>query len=106
MLGFLMIAGAMVVPLVQGPYYTGEWYKYLYAAGAALMLTGSLFSPYKGKDMRLKRLFRIQSMSSIMFCVAAAFRDWIAITLAGAIVRAYTNFAIVARQRKIASDNK
>ena len=23
MLGFLMIAGAMVVPLVQGPYYTG-----------------------------------------------------------------------------------
>ena len=114
MLGFLMIAGAMVVPLVQGPYYTGEWYKYLYAAGAALMLTGSLFSPYKGKEMRLKRLFRLQSMSSIMFCVAAAFlfwpsatmRDWIAITLAGAIVRAYTNFAIVARQRKIASDNK
>ena len=41
MLGFLMIAGAMVVPLVQGPDYTGEWYKYLYAACAALSLTGS-----------------------------------------------------------------
>lgn len=114
MIGFLMIAGSMLVPLIQGPYYAGEWYKYLYAAGAALMLIGALFSPFKGSDMRLKRLFRLQSTSAIMFCVAAVFlfwpsatmRDWIAITLAGAVVRAYTNFAIVARQRKLASGEK
>lgn len=114
MIGFLMIAGSMIVPLVEGPYYDGSWYKYLYAAGALLMLIGALFSPFKGKDLRLKRLFRLQSISAIMFCVAAFFlfwpgatlRDWIAITLAAAVVRAYTNFAIVARQRKLASDEK
>ena len=113
-LGFLMIAAAMVVPLVQGPSYTGEWYKYLYAAGAVIMFVCSLLSPYRGKDIKLRRLYRIQSWSAIMFCAASFFlfwsgstmRDWIAFTLAGAVIRAYSNFAIVARQRKIAAGDK
>ena len=113
-LGFLMIAAAMVVPLVHGPYYTGEWYKYLYAAGAVIMFVCSLLSPYRGKDNKLRRLYRLQSWGAIMFCAATFFlfwpgatmRDWIAFTLAGAVIRAYSNFAIVARQRKIAAGDK
>ncbi len=114
-IGFLMIAAAMIVPLVQGPYSPDQWFKYVYAAGAVIMLICSLLTPYKGKDLKLKRLYRIQSWSAIMFCAATFFlfwpdatlRDWIAFTLAGAVIRAYSNFAIVARQRKLASgDNR
>lgn len=112
--GFLMIAAAMVVPLVEGPLYTGQWYKFVYAAGAVVMFVCSLLTPYRGNDFKLKRLYRIQSWGTIMFCAAAFFlfwpdanlRDWIAFTLAGAVIRAYSNFAIVARQRKIAAGEK
>lgn len=108
--GFLMIAVAMLIPLIKGPAEAGEWFKYLYAVGAVIMFICSLLSPYRGKDIKLKRLFRIQSWGAIMFCAGAFFlfweggnlRDWIAFTLAGAIIRAYSNFAIVARQRKLA----
>ncbi len=113
-LGFLMIAVAMVIPLVNGPEYNGEWYKYLYAVGAVMMFVCSLMTPYRGKDNKLRRLYRIQSWGAIMFCAAtfflfwpgASMRDWIAFTLAGAVIRAYSNFAIVARQRKIAAGDK
>lgn len=109
--GFLMVAAAMVVPIIQGSPDAGEWYKYLYASGAVIMFVCSLLSPYKGKDFKLKRLYRIQSWGAIMFCAGAFFlfwpdgslRDWVAFTLAGAIIRAYSNFAIVARQRKLAA---
>ena len=111
--GFLMIAAAMLIPLLKGPAEAGEWYKYLYTAGAVIMFVCSLFTPYRGKDIKLKRLFRLQSWSAIMFCAGAFFlfwpegnlRDWIAFTLAGAVIRAYSNFAIVARQRKIADNH-
>lgn len=109
-IGFLMIAAAMVVPLVKGPYYACTWFHYLYAAGAVISLVCQLFSPYKGKDVRLKRLYRIQSWSSIFFCVAtfflfwpgAAMRDWVAFTLAGAVIRCFTSIAIPRRQQKLA----
>ena len=110
-IGFLMIAVAMIIPLVKGINDAGEWYKYLYTAGAVIMFVCSLLTPYRGKDFKLKRLYRIQSWGAIMFCAGAFFlfwpggtmRDWIAFTLAGAVIRAYSNFAIVARQRKLAS---
>lgn len=112
--GFLMIAVAMTIPLFCGPDLTSQWYKYLFAVGAAIMFVCSLLSPYRGTDLKLKRLYRIQSWSAIMFCVAAFFlfwpdgllRDWIAFTLAGAIIRVYSNFAIVARQHKLSSADK
>lgn len=112
--GFLMIAAAMVTPLIAGPAYDGQWYKYIYTAGAALMLLCALFTPFRGTDLRLKRLFRLQGWSALMFCVAAFFlfwpegnlRDWIAFTLAGAVIRAYSNFAVMARQRKLAKEQQ
>lgn len=113
-IGFLMIAVAMVVPLIKGIVEAGQWYKYLYAAGAVIMFICSLLTPYRGKDFKLKRLYRIQSWGAIMFCAGAFFlfwpdgtlRDWIAFTLAGAVIRAYSNFAIVARQRKLAATDR
>lgn len=106
--GFAMIAAAMAVPLVAGPLYTGTWYHYLYAAGAAIMVVCALLSPYRGKDMKMKALRRMQSWSSLMFVAAAVLlfwpgstmRDWIAFTLAGAVLRGYSTIAISNRLRK------
>ncbi len=93
-IGLLAIVVATVVPLVSGGFDV-MWYRYLYAAGAALTLVGRLFAPYTGKHPRMKRLYRLESWSSIFFCVAAFFmfydpmhnRDWLAFTLAGGAVQ-------------------
>lgn len=106
--GFAMIAAAMAVPMFMGPLYEGTWYHYLYAAGAAVMVIFSLLSPYRGKDMKMKALRRIQSWSSLMFVAASVLlfwpgstmRDWVAFTLAGAVLRGYSSIAISNRLRK------
>lgn len=110
--GLLMIAAAVVVPLLQHDFQQHSWYKYLFAAGAVIMLVCRLFLPYTGTDMRLKRLFRIEAWAPVFFCVATFFlfwpqgqmRDWLAFTLAGGVIQIITSIAIPMRQRKIYND--
>lgn len=112
--GFLMIAAAMVVPIINGPYYEGTWFHYLYAAGAVIMLICALLSPYKGSDRRMRGLIRIQNWSALIFIAATVFlfwpgatmRDWVAFTLAGAVLRGYSSIAIANHMRKQQSENK
>lgn len=90
-----------------------EWaqmsYRYIYSAGALLLLVVRLFTPYRGDDIRLKRWHRIESWSAVFFCAAAVFlfipsaslRDWLAFTLAGAVIQIITSIAIPARESKI-----
>lgn len=99
-IGMLMIAAGIVLPLLKGISYTP--FRYIYAAGAAITLIGRLFSPYRGNNIRLKRLYRIESWSAVFFCVAAFFlfyshgnmRDTLAFTLAGGIIQIYTSIMI------------
>lgn len=84
-------------------------YKYVYSAGALALLLVRLFTPYRGDDLRLKRLHRIESWSAVFFCAAAVFlfypgaelRDWLAFTLAGAALQIFTSLAIPARESKL-----
>lgn len=100
-LGMLLIVAGTLMPMVTRM-HCGEWFKYVYAAGALLLLAGRIFTPYKGDNMRVKRLSRIESWSAIFFCVAAFFvfydqtslRDWLAFTLAGGCIQAYTSIMI------------
>lgn len=101
--GLLLIFGATLVPFFfAGSLWAGEVYKYVYAAGALLMLAVRLFTPYRGANLKLKRWHRIEAWSAIFFCVAAAFlfiphatlRDWLAFTLAGAVLQIITSLAI------------
>ncbi|MDE6802504.1 MAG: hypothetical protein K2J06_07035 [Muribaculaceae bacterium] len=93
-LGLLCIGVATLIPIVHGG-FGFEWFRYLYAAGAVMVVVGRLFSHYTGKHTRMKRLRRMESWSSIIFCVAAFFlfydkgnnRDWLAFTMAGAAVQ-------------------
>lgn len=92
--GLLCIVVATLIPIVNRGFDHG-WFRYLYAAGAAVVLLGRLFSPYTGKHPRMKRLHRLEAWSGIFFCVAAFFmfydprnnRDWLAFTLAGGAIQ-------------------
>lgn len=113
-LSLLLIAVATVYPLVIQPqaFSPGSgivWYKYLYGGGAVLMLVCRLFIRHADKDLRLRRLYRIENWSAIFFCVATFFmfypegkpRDWLAFTLAGAAIQIFTSLMIPLRQRKV-----
>ena len=70
--GMILVAIGTVMPLFAQD-ITNETFKYVYGAGAVLLLIGRLFSGYKGDNIRLKRLYRIESWSAIFFCVAVFF---------------------------------
>lgn len=100
-LGMLLICAAIVIPFFAG--IDGITYKILYAAGAIMLFVGRIFTQYKGKDLRLKRLYRIETWSAIFFCAAAFFlfyppgnnmRDVLAFTLAGGAIQIYTSIMI------------
>lgn len=99
--GLLLVMAGTVMPLFRVE--TGCW-RWLYTAGAVAVLVGQLFSPYSGDNLRLKRLYRIETWSGVLFCAGAFFifyrsygvgpMDWIAFTLAGGIIRIYTSIMI------------
>lgn len=106
-LGLLLIVAGTFMPIfnyLQG----GGIHRYIYAAGAIILLTARLFTPYSGKVMRVKRLSRIESWSAIFFCVAAFFmfyeprvaRDWLAFTLSGGVIQIYTSIMIPRTMRR------
>jgi hypothetical protein len=84
-------------------------FPWIFSAGAVLLLIIRLFTPFRGTDLRLKRWHRIESWSAIFFCVAAFFlfwpegqlRDWLAFTLAGAVIQIITSIAIPLREAKL-----
>lgn len=107
-IGLLLIALAVLVPVLKGSFDQALWYRYLYAAGALLSVGASLFNPSGGLDTRSRRWQRIESWSSILFATGAAFmfipdqspRDWLAFTLAGAALRIICFFRTVFSQKK------
>ena len=103
--GMLLIVAGICIPFFTGPQET--LYKYIFSAGAALNLIGRLFTQYSGKNIRVKRLFRIEIWASLFFCVGAFFmfydpdpRNWIVFVLAGGALLAYTSIMIPRAQRK------
>ena len=103
--GMLLIVAGTVMPIWR---LDNDVYKYIYSVGAVMLLVSRLFNPYKGENIRLKRLVRIESWSAIFFCVAAFFmfydqtsaRDWLAFTLAGGVIQVYTSIMITREEMK------
>lgn len=107
-LGMLLIVTGTVIPIFR---LETQIYKYIYSAGAVILLVSRIMTPYRGDNDRIRRLYRIESWSAIFFCVAAFFmfydpysaRDWLAFTLAGGAVQIYTSIMIprtAAKERK------
>ena len=107
-IGLLLIALAVLVPVLKGSFDQALWYRYLYAAGALLCVGASLFNPSGGLDTRSRRWQRIESWSSILFATGAAFmfipnqspRDWVAFTLAAAALRLICFFRSMFARKK------
>ncbi len=110
-ISMLMIVIATIMPLIMPG---NVIFKYIYAIGAGLLFIGRLFTPYRGDILRIKRLYRIEGWSSIIFCVAAFFlfyqeangTDWLGFTLAGGILQVYTSIMIPRAITKAQRENK
>lgn len=109
-LGLLLIAVATLIPILSGGFPESPLYKYLFSAGALVCLAAALFTRTpKDLPMREKRWIRIEGWSAIFFCAAAFFlwypgsspRDWLAFTLAGAVIRiiVFVRGVIASRKR-------
>lgn len=98
-LGLLLIAASMLMPLFYGPISLPA--KILLTAGAVTLFAGRMFSPYHGNDFRVKRLYAMLRWSPIAFGVGAYFiwtsntpSDWIIFVLAGAFIQLYISFTL------------
>lgn len=108
-LGLLAIMIATAMPLLGlNDFSIGGLtvWRYLYALGAVALLILRIASPYKGSDLRTKRLGRLEFWSAVIFCVATFFifympysTDWLAFTLAGAFLQAYASI-MISRNKK------
>ena len=110
--GLIAVAVGTLLPILNAhsmPYdEMSPLFKYIFGVGAVAVLVARIFSTYKGKVLRLKRLYRIEMWSALFFCVATFFlfyepdstRNWIAFTLAGAVIQIYTSFMIPRTERR------
>lgn len=108
-IGLLLIAIGTTIPIVEGGFPQSPWYKIAYSAGALVCLLASLFNKApEGLSMRDRRWHRIEGWSSLFFCAGAFFmwypgsssRDWLAFTLAGAVIRIIVFFRNMRQTRK------
>lgn len=105
--GLLLIMTGTVMPL----FGAGPVFRWIYGAGALMLLAARIFTPYTGEVTRIKRLYRIESWSALFFCVATFFmfyqqavmRDWLAFTMAGGAIQIYASIMI---PREVAKENK
>lgn len=105
-LGMILLAAGIVAPLIAGLRW--EPYKYIFAAGAASLLVGRLFTPREGTDQRLLRLQRLETWSAVIYAAGAVMlfvdsgtlRDAVAFTMAGALVQLYASVMIPIARRK------
>lgn len=105
-LGLLLIVAGTLLPILR---VDTEAWKYLYGSGALVLFIGRLATAVpKGISIRVKRLYRLESWSALLFCVGTFFifyqyagaRDWLAFTLAGGAIQVYTSFMIPRALRK------
>ena len=107
-LGMVILLMAAVMPLVG---MTFQWIKYVYAIGALFTLVARLIDRYTGKNVAIRRLSHIQSVSSICYCISAATlcvpmgeyvseKDWLAFLLAGAVLQIYSSWRIQQEEQK------
>lgn len=105
--GLLCILCGALMPILRMPMATARW---IYAAGAVLAIAGRFASPRPEGEvpLRVRRLLRLETWSTVFFAVGAFFMfypaagatDWVAFTLAGGFLQAYTSIMISRVMRK------
>ena len=107
-IGLLLVAIAIVIPILSGGFPESPTYKIIYTVGALICLvTGILTRVPSDESLREKRWARIEAWSGVFFCVGAFFlwypgatpRDWLAFTLAGAVIRIIVFFRSIRKAK-------
>lgn len=99
-LGMTLLLVTAVLPILNIKW---EGLRYLFAAGAALTLMAQIATPSPSKELRVRRLCRINVWSAILYCFAAGClfttrpdfqKSWVAFLLAGAVIQVYATLMI------------
>lgn len=103
--GMLLLLVAAVLPIVRWG-GTDVW-RWLFAAGAAVVLICRIVQPKDAPTIRARRLKKMEFWSGVVWAVGAFFvfypkagpTDWLAFFLAGGVLEAYASLAMPAALR-------
>lgn len=100
----LVVVGA-VLPL----FLSNEWVYYIFAVGAAGMSVIRLITPYRGKNLRMRRLVLIELLATLMLLFASFLmfkggNEWVVILTISAFLQLYTSIFIPRESAKEDND--
>ena len=106
--GLLMMAAMAVTPLLPSHNDINlELMRWIFTAGAIIVLAARLIGIYRGPSLRLKRLHLILVFSALLYCASGSMmfiyqgtNNWIAFLLAGLLVQSYASWQIEREQKK------
>lgn len=114
--GLLMMFVAAAFPLLGLKLEYLPLMRYVFAAGAVVVLAVRLTEVYEGSNFRVRRLHSLEKVSALLYCVSAFLLffygnklgggDWIAFLLAGAVIQIYTSFMIQHEENKARKQEK
>ena len=95
---FILSATAVVIAAAIYPLH---WFytPYVFAVGAAGVAIARLSRRYKGDNLRLKRLYKMETISALLLVAASYFmfkerNEWLLILTIAAILQLYAAFVI------------
>ena len=105
--GLLMMVIIAIMPLLAVQSINMELMRWIFTAGAIIVLLGRLIGIYRGNSLRLKRLHGILVFSALLYCASASMmfifqgtNNWIAFLLAGLVVQMYASWIIEREEKK------
>ena len=99
LVGMSVLRGCAILPLIKVHW---QALPFVFAFGAVLVLAARLVERYQGSDLRVKRLFTLNKIAAVLFCISAGLiffpvstsQDWLAFLLAGAVVQIYVSLVL------------
>lgn len=102
--GLLLMAVMALMPLLD---FNHQWMRWVFAAGAVIVLVARVLATDNKAPLRIKRLHRILISSGILYCASALMmflsrgsNDWIAFLLAGVMAQCYASWMIDRENKK------
>lgn len=107
---FQLSAIAVVIGAALPIFIHETWVPYVFASGAAGMSIIRLISPYRGNNLRLRRLILMELLGTLMLLFASyiMFRggyDWVVLLTISAFLQLYASI-IIPRERKKEEEEK
>lgn len=109
-IGMLIMVVMIILPLIPsigGDYTWMERMRWLFSAGAFIVLVGRFFGFNQGASVRVKHLYGILIFSALLYCASASMmfifqgtNNWIAFLLAGLAVQTYASWMIEREEKK------